>query len=193
MTPLKYTDKMKDWMRVNYLLPIQELTSKFNEHFSVNYSSESIRSFRTRLGLRTGRTGRFPKGNRPHNAGTKGLMKRNLGSFKTGNTPHNERLIGTERVNEDGYVYIKVDKSKKWKLKHHIIWEEHYGKLPAGNIIIFKDGNQLNCHIDNLLMITRQEHVILNKVYPNAPAEYKQTTAYLARIQIAIKNKEEIA
>ncbi|WP_422646151.1 HNH endonuclease [Xenorhabdus japonica] len=54
------------------------------------------------------------------------------------------------------------------------------------------DGNPQNCQIDNLLMVTRQENVILNKLYPNTPTEYKQTTTYLARIMIAINNKERV-
>ncbi|PHM63018.1 HNH endonuclease signature motif containing protein [Xenorhabdus ishibashii] len=188
----KYTDKMKNWMRIYYGLPVPELTAKFNEHFSVNYSNKSIHNFRKRLGLRTGRTGQYTKGNIPHNAGTKGLMKRNSGSFKSGSSPHNTRPIGSERINKDGYIYIKVDSPKIWRPKHQIIWEEHHGELPAGSIVIFKDGDKKNCHIDNLLMVTRRENVILNKFYPNTPAEYKQTTTYLARIMIAINNKERV-
>ncbi|WP_426576718.1 HNH endonuclease signature motif containing protein [Xenorhabdus stockiae] len=168
MSQFKYTDKMKDWMRVHYLLPMQELAPKFNEHFSVNYSSKSLHGFRGQLGLRTGRTGRLTKGN----------------------IPHNTRPVGTERINADGYVYVKVNKSKRWKLKHHVVWEAHHGKLPAGVVVIFKDGNQENFHIDNLLMVTRQENVILNKLYPNTPAEYKQTSAYLARILMTVNKKE---
>ncbi|CDM88229.1 HNH endonuclease signature motif containing protein [Xenorhabdus bovienii] len=192
MAQFKYTDKMKNWMRIYYGLPVQELTAKFNEHFSVNYSSKSIHGFRRRLGLRTGRTGQYPKGHISHNAGTKGLMKRNSGSFKSGSSPHNMCPIGTERISKDGYVYIKVDRPNIWRLKHRMIWEEHHGKLPAGAIVIFKDGNQKNYQIDNLLMVTRRENVILNKFYPNTPAEYKQTTTYLARIMIAINNKERV-
>ncbi|MDE1484369.1 HNH endonuclease signature motif containing protein [Xenorhabdus bovienii] len=188
-----YTPEMKLWMRENYLLPIGELVTKFNQHFSVNYAKKSLCGLRTRLGLRTGRTGCFPKGNVPHNAGTKGKMRPNVTSFKKGSIPHNRREVGSERTNDEGYIYIKVAHHKRWRLKHHVIWENHHGKLPDNSILIFRDGNPQNCQINNFLIISRDENAILNKCYSNTPAEYKQATVNLARIQIAIREREEMS
>ncbi|WP_387693030.1 HNH endonuclease signature motif containing protein [Photorhabdus sp. RM71S] len=187
-----YTNEMKSWMKENYLLSLNELTAQFNQHFSVNRSSESIHGFRKRLGLRTGRTGQFIKGNQPHNIGTKGLMKCNSGSFKKGQITWNTRELGTERVDIHGYVYIKVANPNIWRLKHHVIWEECRGKLLENSILIFKDNNSLNCQIDNLLMITREENAILNKSYPSTPSVYKHAAVNLARIKIAIKEKTRV-
>ncbi|MBD2795813.1 HNH endonuclease [Xenorhabdus sp. 18] len=187
MTQFKYTPEMKDWMRENYLLPIGELTTQFNQHFSVDKTKETLSKLKNRLGLRTGR---FQKGHIPHNAGTKGKIPTSVTSFKKGYIPPNRREVGSERT-LGGYIYIKVAHHQRWRLKHHVIWESHHGKLPTDSILIFKDGNPQNCQIDNLLMISRKEHVILNKHYPNTPTEYKQTTVNLARIQIAIRNREE--
>ncbi|MDE9542858.1 HNH endonuclease [Xenorhabdus bovienii] len=191
MTQFKYTPEMKEWMRENYSFPIGELTTKFNQYFSVNHTKKSLHGFRKRLGLRTGRTGYFPKGNIPHNAGTKGKMRSNVTSFKKGAIPSNRREVGSERIDSDGYVYIKVAHHKRWRLKSHVIWENHHGKLPDNTILIFRDGNSQNCHIDNLLMISREENAILNKCYSNTPTEYKQATVNLTRIQIAIKDREK--
>ncbi|MBD2786338.1 HNH endonuclease [Xenorhabdus sp. DI] len=189
MTQFKYTSEMKDWMRENYLLPIGELTTQFNQYFSVDKTKETLNGLKNRLGLRTGRTGRFQKGHIPHNTGTKGKIPTSVTSFKKGSIPPNRREVGSERT-LGGYIYIKVAYHQRWRLKHHVIWESRNGKLPTGSILIFKDGNTQNCQIDNLLMISRKEHVILNKHYPNTPTEYKQTTVNLARIQIAIRNRE---
>ena len=75
--------------------------------------------------------------------------------FKKGNVPHNWRPVGSERVNVDGYIEIKVSGPKKWMMKHRYVWQQHYGEIPKGSMVIFKDGNRLNTDIDNLMLITQ--------------------------------------
>lgn len=52
--------------------------------------------------------------------------------------------------------------NKNYYLKHRnkgiLVWEQHYGKVPKGCLIIHKDGNNENNNIDNLEMITRKEN-----------------------------------
>lgn len=43
-----------------------------------------------------------------------------------------------------------------------VVWEMHNGPIPKGHVIRFIDGNNLNCNIENLKLITRKEHAQLN-------------------------------
>ena len=70
-------------------------------------------------------------------------------AFKDGHIPHNAYADGTELV-RDGRVYIKVPGIRRLQLKHRYVWEKHNGKIPEGYIIKFKDGDFMNCDIDNL-------------------------------------------
>lgn len=79
--------------------------------------------------------------------------------FKKGSIPPNAVPVGYERVDRDGYIYIKVEGKRKLVLKHRHIWEQHFGAIPNGNNIQFKDGNKHNCDIDNLYMISRGEQM----------------------------------
>ncbi|MDE9566890.1 HNH endonuclease [Xenorhabdus bovienii] len=79
----------------------------------------------------------------------------------------------------------------KWRQKHRVIWEARHGEIPKNKYIIFKDGNARNCEINNLIMVSYAENIILNRFYHAIPEIYKQTAINLARIKIAIANKEK--
>jgi hypothetical protein len=83
--------------------------------------------------------------------------------FKKGNRPHNYKPVGTERVNGEGYVDVKVADPNKWRSKHILIWEKENGPVPKGHVIIFGDGNRLNLELDNLILVSRKQLAILNK------------------------------
>lgn len=74
--------------------------------------------------------------------------------FKKGQIPPNKKPIGSERVNVDGYIEIKVTESGNWKLKHRYVYEQHHNvKLGRNDIVTFLDGNPLNCNIENLVKV----------------------------------------
>jgi hypothetical protein len=47
-----------------------------------------------------------------------------------------------------------------------LVWERHYGPLPDGLVITFRDFNPKNWGIDNLLAITAQERLDRNRELP---------------------------
>ena len=75
--------------------------------------------------------------------------------FKAGRVPHNTRAIGTERLHDDGYVYLKTEDGIV--LKHRYVWEQANGPVPDGHVITFADGNHTNCDLSNLQLISKQE------------------------------------
>ncbi|HBV97757.1 MAG: phage protein [Peptococcaceae bacterium BICA1-7] len=147
-----------------------ELMKMFNAHFGLDLSLAQIKAYKKNHGLDSGLDGRFEPGHMPANKGRKGVF---LGGevaeacqFKKGNKSWNWVPIGSERVNRDGYVDIKVDDGKlqkNWKGKHIIIWEEHNGPVPKGHAVIFGDGNRRNFDPDNLILVSRAQLAVLNK------------------------------
>lgn len=184
-----YSEKMRDWMRLNYMLRLDLLTDAFNHKFKTERSREAINGFRKRLRLRVGRSGKFSKGNVPFNKGKKGLISGNSSSFQKGHKPHNHQQIGAEALTKDGYIKVKIAEPNKWELKHRLVWEGHNGPVPQDHVIKFIDDDKQNCDIDNLMIITMKEHAIINRHYSGATAEYKQATVQLARIKLAISSR----
>ena len=133
---------------------------------------------------------RYKKGNVPPNKGKKvsaevyEKMKPHM--FKKGETPLNYRPVGSERVNVEGYVEIKVADPKTWKLKHRVIWEEAHGPIPEGYNIQFKDGNSLNVQLDNLYMISKADQL---RNENSSVARYPHELRQIIALKGAIKRK----
>lgn len=143
-----------------------------------------------------GRKHRFRKGDAPPNKGQKQIEYMTLEAiertkatrFKKGNAPLNYRPVGSERVNKDGYIEIKVADPKKWMLKHRYIWEQANGKIPTGANIQFKDGNPLNVDLENLYMISRREQIANNSI-TRYPEEVRTAIKQISKLNKLIKQQ----
>ena len=113
--------------------------------------------------MKTGNTGQFKKYQEPWNKGLKGYMGANKTSFKKGTIPPNYKPVGTERFAKDGYIEVKVKDPNVWELKHRYIYKKHHGEIPNGYNVIFADKNISNFDIDNLILVSKAEMLILNK------------------------------
>jgi hypothetical protein len=132
-------------------------------------------------------SGRFQKGLIPHNKGKKNWWD-NKSRFQKGNITWNHRTLSEERIDSEGYAYIKVAEPNKWRLKHRVIYERHYGEIPNGSIIRFYDNDKLNLDIANLFCVTRRENALLNKLkFAAEPIELKPVI--LAMVQLIVKTK----
>lgn len=197
-----FTQKQARFVRKNYLrLTIPELTSEFNRRYGTEMTVQQIRSFTRNHSIRSGRTGCFEKGHKSWNKGTKGLTGANSGSFKPGNKPASLRPVGAERIDsKDGYILIKVAQpdpytgfQTRFRQKHVIIWEQEHGPVPAGMIVAFVDGNKANCDINNLMLISRAELLLLNiNNYTGAPAELKPSVLALTKLEVKIFSHKAI-
>lgn len=140
-----------------------ELTKMFNTHFGLQLGLNQITAFIKNHGLSSGIDCRFKPGRVPCNKGKTGIGGWEPTQFKKGNKPHNYKSVGTERVNGDDYVDIKVADPNKWRAKHLIIWEKENGPIPKGKVVIFGDGNRRNFDLDNLLLVSRKQLIVMNK------------------------------
>ena len=141
----------------------KELVTLMNEKFDYEFSSQQIESALRRYNLKTGNTGQFKKYKEPWNKGFKGYMGANKTSFKKGNIPPKYKSVGSERVTRDGYTEVKIKDPNKWELKHRHIYKKHYGEIPSGYNVIFADKNISNFDIDNLILVSKAEMLMLNR------------------------------
>jgi hypothetical protein len=124
------------------------------------------------------------------------MATHDCGRIKPGNVPHNKGQrsgvaennwcpIGTIRPDAEGYLRIKV---REWRPGDHAFgfgntriwprlnrhnWEKHYGPIPAGHAVVFKDGNRSNCEPENLELVSRAALMRRNTVH-NLPPELKK-------------------
>ncbi|CAB4144424.1 HNH nuclease [uncultured Caudovirales phage] len=115
-----------------------------------------------------GKNYQFKKGNLPYNYGQK--MSKEMYDklkptmYKKGNKPTNIKKKGDERIDHEGYTYVKLADSN-WVLKHRLIWEDVNGPIPADSIVIFIDKNITNFDIKNLQLITKAENMLRNTIH----------------------------
>ena len=80
-----------------------------------------------------------------------------------------ESPIGTEYIHPNGYLIRKVNNdlpySERLKAVHIIEWEDHYGLVPEGFIVSFKDGDKKNTNIENLELTTRKKLLQQNSIH----------------------------
>jgi hypothetical protein len=149
-----------------------------------------------------GRKTRFRKGTVPPNKGKKqtefmskeAIEKTKATRFRKGLVPHNHKPIGYERINRDGYIEVKVRDEKytrNFELKHRLIWEKHFGPIPESHNIQFKDGNKLNCKIENLYMISRADQVATENSIHRYPDELKRAIRLTTKLKKQIKEHEQ--
>jgi len=143
----------------------KELTQKFNKHFKTDIKTSQIKALKAREHINSGLDGHFKKGNIPFNKGIKGVCAKGCEKtwFKKGIEPINHRPLGSERVDVDGYTLVKIAEPNKWRLKHQVVWENQNGPIPKGYAVIFGDRDRTNFDINNLILVSRQQLLILNR------------------------------
>lgn len=182
--PNYYADEIVAFMRKHETMPRKELTTLINSEFGANFSLASVKSKCFKLGLRTGRCGRFETGASAWNAGTKGVMKPNASSFKKGSVPKNMKPIGYEYVNTQGYVYVKIADPDKFILKHKLVWEKANGKVPRGFVITFKNADKQDCRLGNLELVSRAVMARMNQSFSHlSTSETNESCILLAKIK----------
>ena len=168
----RYSEEQKEFIITNnYGKYSKELAEMFNQHFNTNITAKEIAYFRRNNKLNSGLTGQFKKGNVPHNKDKKqveymskeAIERTKETRFKKGNKPKNYRPVGSERITKDGYIEVKVSDPNKWETKNKIIYKQYFGDIPKGHKVIYADGNKLNNDINNLILVSDNEELIMNR------------------------------
>lgn len=180
----------------------KEITAEFNKRFPPGVKESQIKSAIKRYHLNTGHTGRFEKGQDSHNKGQKMLdhvyQAAEPTMFKPGNLPHNTLPVGTELELPDGYLWVKINdipKAKKnvnWKQKHRLLWEQNYGPIPEGHLVIFKDGDRRNFALDNLACISKQVNLWLSRKHMRfEDADLTEAGIAVAKVMSAVQERKK--
>lgn len=149
-----YTKEQTEWLIDNYerFNTYKELTEEFDKVFQRDKTIENIRDkCCKRLKL---------------------YGMENSTVFRKGNIKE-QCPIGTVRKCKNGTTYIKVKDSlysyakgysEPWWLPiQKKIWQDHFGEVPNGKMVIFLDGNRENLDIENLYCIDRKISVVMAK------------------------------
>ena len=168
----KYTSEQIDYLKSIAMKPSTEMAKLFNERFHAAKNSKAMQDWCHKYRFLKGtNTGRFQKGLIPWN--------KNNPDAKT-----TDRPVGYERVNCDGHVKIKVEGHRQMVYKHRWVWEQHYGPIPSGMMVTFRDGDARNCDIGNLMLISRSELVRYNNLFRKlANAQTNETCLLLAKLK----------
>lgn len=190
----RFSPEMRDFIRAHVIdRTTMDLTELFNSTFGTDVSVSQIRAYKRNHRLSSGLTGRYQPGSTPY---TKGKKKYWSGGektqFKKGHRPYNYMPVGSERINGEGYIDIKIADPNVWRAKHLIVWERHNGPVPKGHAVLFGDGNRMNVDIANLVLVTRTQLAILNRkrfIFKNA--ELTRTGLILADIYQKIGERKK--
>ena len=190
-----WTPEIEQYIRDNidgvmYKDMVLMLKEKFD--FDVKWKSLAVKC--RRMGCTNGINSRFQKGYIPHNKGCKGQWSPGCEKtwFKNGHKPHNHMPVGSEVVDTEGYVKVKIAEPKKWEFKHKMVWRNFNGPIPKGCAIIFRDGDRLNCDISNLKVVTKGELAVMNKNRMlTSDAETNDAAHTLAKLMIRMQRLKE--
>lgn len=145
------------------------------EHFGLTIPAEIIEQRK--------RDSYIKKGNIPVNKGKKWedyltpdqQEKSRRTTFKKGDIPHNayneigKVVIRAKKDGSEKYKFICI-KLGEWVLYHQHIWVQQFGEVPDKHVIRFKDGDPMNCNIENLECVTMAENLRLNSLQDTAIA-----------------------
>lgn len=157
----KYTVEEDDWIAENFpKMPVPKLTEEFNKRFGTSIQTLWNRLYRS--GIKRGED----------------------------YVPHNRKDVGTVVRDTSGYALVKVYDSLKsvdlarktrkggralFKRRSHIVWEEHYGAIPEGCVILHLDGDKLNDAVENLACVKTKYIMQLHNSWWLAKGEITKT------------------
>ena len=115
------------------------------------------------------------------------ICKRSM--FKKGLVPHNAKPIGYERINKEGYVEVKTKEPRTFEFKHRLIYEQHFGKIPKGYNVNFKDGDRSNFDPSNLIAMDKGTQMVNNSIV-RYPKEVRSAITVVHKLNRIIKKYE---
>jgi len=122
-----------------------------------------------------------------------GLEKTKATRFKKGAVAYNAKADGCISIRKDSsgisYKHIRISKGK-WELLQRHIYTKTFGPIPENMLVVFKDGNQINCNPSNLMLLSMAENVIRNSIH-HLPPELKEVIKVLNKVKKQIRKNGE--
>lgn len=159
----KYTEEEKQFLKQYIPGHTQkEIISEYKKLFEKDISLTNLKNFKTYYGLISGTHDRT--------------------RFKKS---YLEKEVGDEILLKNGYVLKKIsEEPSRWEFKHRYIWEQAFGKIPDGYLVVFADGNKENCDLNNLRLISRKTQAVMNgSGLSEATGEYFDTAVMIAELK----------
>lgn len=174
-----FTSEEEEWIMDNYhkFMNYSDLTTEFNQKFKKNKTIQSMyEKCRKRMNLSgMPNSGLFQNGHIQEQCTIGTIRKATLGTYI--------KVKDSMCSNMSGYAepcWIPIQKK---------IWQDHYGEVPAGKMVIFLDGNRENWNIENLYCIDRRISAIMaaNKWYTSS-REHTLTAIKWCELHYALKD-----
>jgi len=100
-----------------------------------------------------------------------------------------ELKIGSECIRH-GYTFVKISQPNVWRMKHHLIWEATWGKIPKGHTVWFIDGDRNNFRLDNLVLVSHQETgYMISQGVVGVKGDYLKTAINVAKLGLLLGEK----
>lgn len=160
----------------------QQMADMLNEHFGTEYTKNHVKQRYQTLKLDSGLNGRFEKGHVPWSAGKKwdeympkaSQENSRKTCYKKGNMPVDHKPVGTISIrsqhgNKDprdnrNVYYIKTKEPRTWQPLHRYNWEQAYGEIPKGSVVVFVNGDSLDPRVENLAILPRSLWSVMNHI-----------------------------
>lgn len=163
---------------------VERVLAKANA-LGLRKSTEVIAEIARERTARPDHATRIQPGSTPWNKGLKGVVgvqpECRATQFKPGSRPHTWVPIGSYRVTADGVFERKVNDepgptSRRWKPVSRLVWEEQFGPVPVGHLVVFKAGcrparlDDLEAYtVERLECITRRQNMQRNSIHKYGP------------------------
>lgn len=171
-----------------------EVLKELQKRFGCTRTYDQLHGVCQRENIRTGRTGKFVKGQKPVYVCPKGTChpKSVATQWKKGHIPHNTKPTGYEMIDIYGYHWVKTEEGMRQK--SHVLYEQYHNvKLNKGDVILFLDQNKNNFVKENLMKCSHGETATINRwkgLDKNNP-EINKALVLTGRLEKLIKENEE--
>ena len=58
---------------------------------------------------------------------------------------------------------VKIAEPNIWRPKSRVVWEKKNGPIPPGYAVLFADKNRENFDLENLILVSPQERMLLSR------------------------------
>lgn len=163
----RYSKAELEFAKSHRTLPIKMLSQKMEEEFGKPFPVHALRIMKIRNGWKTGRNGRYAKGD-------------------------NAVPLYSERFESRSQQWLIKIGVRRWEKKSHYLWRKAHGSIPRTHCIWYKDGNSQNCTLENLEAISRTEMIWRHKLeYNKLDEQLKPTFEAFLKLRTGIIERKK--